>query len=81
MYTYNELLGIKNTHENSLIGKTRAPTIVDGVIKPTHFRDPNIDARVFFVAKFKELPGATVPCFAFSTTVPKNSPKKGPKFF
>ena len=35
---------------------------------------------LFYFAKFKELPGATLICFDFSTMVPKNGPKKGPKF-
>ena len=34
----------------------------------THFGDPNIK------------PGATLLCFEFSTTVPKNGPKNSPKF-
>ena len=33
-----------------------------------------------FFWKFKELPGATFLCFAFSITVPKNSHKNGPTF-
>ena len=32
-----------------------------------------------FFGKFKELPGATFLCFEFSTWVPKNGPKNGPK--
>ena len=34
----------------------------------------------YFIEKFKELPGANFLCFEFSTTVPKNGPKNGPKF-
>ena len=41
----------------------------------THFRNPNINASIFLCGKFKELPGATLFCFAFFNTKPKNSPK------
>ena len=34
----------------------------------------------FYFGKFKELPGTTLLCLAFSTTVPKTGPKNGPKF-
>ena len=40
--------------------------------------DINLGARIF-LGKFKELPGAALLCFAFSTVVPKNGPKNGPK--
>ena len=47
----------------------------------THFRDPDIDARVFiFIWKFIELPGAIFLCLECFTKVPKNGPKNGPKF-
>ena len=38
----------------------------------THFRDPNINARIFFVENLNF-------CFAFSTMVPKNGPKNSQK--
>ena len=41
----------------------------------THFRDPNINVRIFFL--IKEIPGATLLCFAFSTTVPNNTNNSG----
>ena len=41
----------------------------------THFRDPNIDARIFRLNKFRSIPDAIFLCFTFFTTVPKNGPK------
>ena len=48
----------------------------------SHFWDPYINVRSFiFFGKFKELPGATLFCFAFSTTVPKKTPKNDQNHF
>ena len=35
------------------------------ILEKTHFRDPNINARIFW--KYEELPGATFICFALFT--------------
>ena len=42
----------------------------------TRFWDPNINVKIFLFGISRR----NFLCFEFSTTVPKNSPKNGPKF-